>query len=378
MTDFNSIFPNFINQCVQLKQLLTPIAYVLLIYGMISSIINGQRSGDAYIRGFARTIVLAVVLTFLVSWGNTITSTVDSTVKNVLHVDPTQIYDQYQHALQMQKAGSDNSTWWQKVFSVGATVFESLISAFLWLLGWVASAIVFYAYIFQKIILYTGYALAPIFIGFFAVGSLFDIAKRYFLNLVGVMLWPLGWGVAAVITQGLIDFMTDQSFLHASSGLASGAAGIGEYTLQNFIGAALLGIWLIFSTIAAPVIIGKSISFGSLAGSHLMSGAAAAGYSAGATAMTVGTSVASGGGVAGAVSGVAVGAGAALESLVTTSSEIGSGSIVGSLASMRSASGRGKNQDEPVENPSFQDDDLTGDKAVAETLQKGKKDSAQQ
>jgi hypothetical protein len=81
------------------------------------------------------------------------------------------------------------------------------------------------------------------------------------------------------------------------------------------------------------------------------------------------------GGVAGAVAGVAAGAGAALESLVTTSAEIGSGSIIGSLASM---SARGKSQEETVENPSFQNDDLTGDKAVAETLQKGKKDSAQQ
>jgi len=95
-------------------------------------------------------------LTFLVSWGNTITSIVDSTVKNVLKVDPTKIYDQYQNALEMQKTSDNNTSWWQKVFEMSATIFESLISAFLWLLGWVASAIVFYAYILQKIILYMG------------------------------------------------------------------------------------------------------------------------------------------------------------------------------------------------------------------------------
>jgi len=26
---------------------------------------------------------------------------------------------------------------------------------------------------------------------------------------IGVLLWPLGWAVAALITQGILDFMTD-------------------------------------------------------------------------------------------------------------------------------------------------------------------------
>jgi hypothetical protein len=39
MTDFNSIFPNFVNQCVQLKRFLMPVAFVMLAGGMISPII---------------------------------------------------------------------------------------------------------------------------------------------------------------------------------------------------------------------------------------------------------------------------------------------------------------------------------------------------
>ena len=41
--------------------------------------------------------------------------------------------------------------------------------------------------------------------------------RNYLLNLLGIMIWPLGWGVAGLITQGMIDFMTDQSFLSSSS-----------------------------------------------------------------------------------------------------------------------------------------------------------------
>lgn len=369
MTDFNSIFPNFTNECLQLQQLLTPIAYIFLVCGLIFAVLNGQRSGDAYIRAFAKTLVLVVVLTFLVSWGNTVCSVVDSTVKNVLKVDPTQIYNQYQNALHMQKTPDTNESWWQKAFSFSSTIFEALISAFLFLIGLIASAIVFYAYIIQKVILYIGYALAPIFVGFFAIGSLYDIAKRYILNLVGVMLWPLGWGVAGLVTQGLIGFMTDQSFLHQETVTVMGGdiSGSDAYTLQNLLGAALLGIWIIFSTIAAPVIIAKSISYGTLAGSYLMSGAAKSGRSAAASAMTVGTSIAAGGGGwAGVAAGAVIGAGAGLESLVTTSTGMGDGSLIGSLASMKS-----------VAKPSFASDDLSGDKKTAEIVQKAKNKNSQ-
>jgi hypothetical protein len=374
MTDFNSIFPNFTNQCLQLQQLLTPVAYVFLVCGLISAVINGQRSGDAYIRAFARTLVLVVVLTFLVSWGNTITSDVDSTVKNTLKVDPTQIYNQYQSALQMQKMPESNASWWQKVFSVTATIFESLISAFLWVLGWVASAIVFYAYLIQKIILYMGYALSPIFVGFFAIGSLYDIAKRYFLNLVGVMLWPLGWGVAGLVTQGLIGFMTDQSFLHQGTVTVMGGdiTGSDAYTLQNLLGAALLAIWIIFSTIAAPVIIAHSIAFGSLAGSQLMSGATRAGRAGVSTATSTGMAVASGGGPLAIPMAITAGAAAGLESMASSSLEMGGSSLIGSVASMNSRrkSGGQKKAAAPVAKPSFASDDLTGDKAVGQILKK--------
>ena len=123
--------------------------------------------------------------------------------------------------------------------------------------GLLASAILFYAYIVQKMILYLGYSLSPIFIGFMATRSLSHIGNRYILGLVGVIAWPLGWAVAAIVTQGLLTFMTDQSFLQGSS-----VAGAANYGLQNFIGVALLGVWIIFSTIAAPLIIQKALTEG--------------------------------------------------------------------------------------------------------------------
>ena len=267
MSDFNSMFPQFLQQCLQLKSLLTPVAYLLITGGLIAATITTHQSAAANLRVFGRIIVLVSILVFLPTWGNQIVTVVNDTVTNTLNVNPAQIQDQYKAALEMKKsADSTNQSWWDKVVEWRASMVEALMTVAFAFLGWIASAIVWWAYILQSAILFIGYALSPIFIGTMAFPSLQQLGRRYLLNLVGVMIWPLGWGVAALVTQGMLTFMTDRSFLTTS------AVGNDMYSLQNLMGLAFLGIWLIFSTIAAPVIIQKAISTGSSAGADLLSG----------------------------------------------------------------------------------------------------------
>src|ERR1700733_1923892 len=280
MGDFNTLFPNFLNQCVSLKTLLTPVAFVLITGGLIASTIANHRSGGAQLQSIGKMIIFVTLLVFLPTWGNQISSIVSDLVTNTLNVDPAKIHDQYQAALQLKKSSDGNSSWWEKVFDF-PSIMEALVSAVFLLLGWLASTIEWWAYILQNAILFIGYALSPIFIGMLAFPSVEQIGRRYLLNLVGVMAWPLGWGVAGLITQGMISFMTDQSFLSNNQGVISSTGGDIEYSLQNLMGLAFLGIWIIFSTIAAPVIIQRAISTGTSAASDLFSGGFAAGSAAG-------------------------------------------------------------------------------------------------
>ena len=121
---------------------------------------------------------------------------------------------------------------WLNAFTV-----ELLITAILWLVGHFASLLLFWAYIIQKFILFSAYALSPLLIGFMAIRPLRSIGSRYLMYIVGVLLWPLGWAVATLITQGILDFMTDQSIrffdptaqlysLQASFGVAVARAGL--------------------------------------------------------------------------------------------------------------------------------------------------------
>jgi len=357
MNDFNTLFPDFANQCAEMNRVLLPIAFVLLVIGIISSTVTGQRSPGAYLRTFGRTLAFLAVLSQLTIWGNQITGIVDNTVKTTLNVDPAGVYQQYQQKLQVQKGTSSSGSWWDKLFD-GQAVFETLISAVLLLLGFLASVIVFYAYLVQKFVLYLGYALSPIFVGFLAVRTLQSIGTSYLLGLAGVMLWPLGWGAAAIMTQGLLGFMTDQSFL--SIGGVGGAAG---YTLQNLIGVAVLGIWLIFSTIAAPVILQKAIATGAQIGSALASGAATAGTAAATTGASTAATIGSGGGAMAAAAGLAGGAVAAGTALAGSSM---SGSPYSPAGGMLSSLASQRRPKRPAKN------DLSGDQAARELVAQSK------
>jgi hypothetical protein len=302
-----------------------------------------------------------MLIVFLPTWGNQIVSIVDDTVKNVLKVDPAKIHDQYQAALQIKKSSDGNTSWWDKLVNFPASMVEALMSVAFIILGWLASTIEWWAYILQSAILFIGYSLSPIFIGMLAFPSLQQTGRNYLLNLVGIMIWPLGWGVAGLVTQGMIDFMTDQSFLSSSSAPNT------LYSLQNLMGLAFLGIWIIFSTIAAPIAIQRAITTGQSAASSLFSGAA----SAGRAAATAGATTFAGGGAGGIRTAFA--AAAATEALVNSS--LGeSGSIIGSLAQMnsRNSGQEGGQSKEKQSEGNFPPNDPSGDKTVSEMLKKSR------
>jgi len=210
----------------------------------------------------------------------------------------------------------------------------------------------FWAYIFQTIILNLGYALSPLLIGFMAIPALKHNGNRYLMNLVGVLLWPLGWALAALVTQGILDFMTDPSFeyIDPTSTLPD---------LQKTIGVAVVGFWIIFSTVAAPVIIQNVITHGIQPGGQMLAGGISSFLQTAATTAGAAASAAPIG--IPAVTAGAAGMAALLSSMSSAANMGSAGAIIiaGSGLPPRSARGR-------------PGDDITGDKAVRDLIAKSK------
>ena len=351
MASFESIFPTFLQKCADLRELLCAVTFMLFIVGTISLISRGFTGKSAAFH-LVGIFALTGLLVFLPQWGNAIQSLLQSSILNGLGVDPSNVQDQYNKLLAIKRDTGTEHSWWDILGNLSSFTVEHFISAILWLVGQFASLLLFWAYIIQKFILFSGYALSPILIGFMAIRPLRSVGGRYLMHLVGVLLWPLGWAVAALITQGILDFMTDPSFkfLDPTASL---------YSLQTTFGVVVLAFWIVFSTIAAPLVIQKVLAQGELAGGQLISGAFSSLLQTAAT-----TAGAAGAAATTGMPLVTAGAAGLAAGLSTLSSAAGHGSagailIAGSGLPPRSARGR-------------PGDDITGDKAVRELISKTK------
>jgi hypothetical protein len=347
MATFNSIFPTFLAKCAQLHTLLLSVAYALFIAGVITTVLH-RFTHKALLRLLTRILVLTSLLVFLPVWGNDLQQLLQDSILSGLGVDPSQVYHQFNQLLAIKRDTTTQTSWWNVLSQLHNYTTDLIITAILWVVGLLASLLMFWGYIFQAVILNLGYALSPLLIGFMAIPALKHIGTRYLLNLVGVLLWPLGWAVAALVTQGILDFMTDPTFeyIDPSSNLPD---------LQKTIGAAAVGFWIIFSMVAAPVIIQKVVASGALAGSELLSGGAGSFLQTAAT--TAGAAA-----VAAPIGKPLVTAGAAgMAALLSAASTAGgwgsAGAIIiaGSGLPPRSARGR-------------PGDDITGNQAVRELI----------
>ena len=327
MNNFEAIFPTFLAKCGELHTLLLSMAFALFVTGIIMTV-HHRFSHRVALHLTVRLMVLTSLLVYLPAWGNLLQTLLHDSIIQGLGVDPAQTYAEFVALLIIKRDPSTMSSWWNVLSQLQNISADLIVTVVLWLVGHFASIIMYFAYIFQTVILNLGYALSPLLIGFMAIPALKHIGNRYLLNLVGVLLWPLGWAVAALVTQGLLDFLSDPTleYMDPTSHLPN---------LQKTIGTAAVGVWIIFSTIAAPMMIQRVVSVGALATERMFTGAASTAI------QTAGSTVS--GAMAGAPSGplgVVAGAGAAgFVTLMSTSAGLGNAgsSLIAPLARLGSA-----------------------------------------
>lgn len=279
----NEFYTRLYEKAELLFDTLAPIAFVLVVFSLWSGVSNGNRSATMYARAVVQAIVIVLVLSQFNTWLRTGETVVNSLVYDTLQADPGEVYEKYK----AMTASSDDAAeggFWHTIFNLSEKeLFKALITAMLWMLQFVAKAVVFIAYIVYKIVLAFAIAAAPIFIGFLSVRTLSSIGVRFMLGTVGILIWPLGWGFASLVTDTLLEIMSQESFVAAT----------GMEELKNLLAVAAAGIWIIFSTISAPMVIQKMISEGTNAGAAFLSGGWRAARAGMQSAATTGATLAS-------------------------------------------------------------------------------------
>jgi hypothetical protein len=317
---FQRLFPNFQTQCTTLYTILLPVAVVLLVAGLIA-VVKQCSTPRAMVRPIISTMMIVMAIAL---WGEWTDDAKDAlkTVVAKMDANPAQAAQRYVDILVSKEQPKEKAGW----FGLPSTaqLYEAVLWGVLTLIGLVAQFLIWAAYIVQQFLVGLAYAFAPVFLGFLALRSTSLIGTRFIMGTVGILAWPLGWAAASIGTSNLIDVATEQ-----------GLVVMGDvYGLQTMLAAAVVGGWIIVTTLIAPVIIQSAISSGSQVGSALLGGALTAGAAAVSAGTTTAAALASGG--AGAA-GMLAGAGAAASGSLAGSTMQGggaplSGSLMQSLA----------------------------------------------
>ena len=150
----------------------------------------------------------------------------------------------------------------------------------------------------------------PAYIAMVSIGALSGIGTRYIMGLVGVLAWPLAWGLANVGTEALMNAI--------GTNVISPTADVYTYIWCSVL-LIFIPVWMAFTYVFGPLFIQKMVSTGASAASAMVGGAAGAAITAGAAGAgaAAGLAMRGGGAVAEKVAGA--GAGASTSSAASTS-----------------------------------------------------------
>jgi len=260
------MFPGFVTSCAKLHGHLVPAALALLVLSFAFFYWSGQSHPVALVKHIAKLFIVVLLITRADSLINEGQAIMDQFVRDNVEARPENVAQRYREKLASAQNTSGTQSWWEMLLS--ANFFEAIIYAVLLLISWLAMALLFYISIFQKVILLLCWVLSPLIFACFSLPPLAGLAWRHLLRIVGILFWPLGLALAATITEGLLDLQTDRAFFTDSS-----LSGSVRYVVINLLAVASVGLWILFSSVLAPVVMQRLIA-GGTASTNLISRAA--------------------------------------------------------------------------------------------------------
>ena len=243
------------------------------------------QGSTASMTGALLRITVAVgLLTNFHTWTGEIGNAINGTVETIGNGGgQDQLMADYAAILQNpgKNDQSSNVPFWDFIAKAGASVGDQMMRVMLWVLGAVAYALYWLMQLLQQFLLLMTIAAAPVFIGLWMLTGTRGIGMRYFLTLMGIELWPLGWALGNIVTKQMFAAVT-----------STGGAWL-QLESTVFV---VVGLWIIINAVFWPVLISKAlVSSGTHAGNWILESISPV-LSAGQGAVNVATTAARGGG----------------------------------------------------------------------------------
>jgi hypothetical protein len=299
--NLSSLLPSFVSAANNLHTALLPVCLVLGFGGLVykCAAMYRERSLQAFFPYLVKLSVAFCALSSMTTWGPMITGMVTD-LSNQAGLNQTGILTTFANDLAQKfgaqvnssgipatqpqsqqtnstlqwlgNAGSNALSWfaslgspssaaakatgtlWQ-VLSNASTGFQTALEAGFVMICCVLGMLAMWIMsLLQQVLTQVCIAVSPIFLGCILIPPLGQMAARFFTNYLAVCCWPIGWGIANLVTVALLNLA-----LNPSNNTGLGAL--------NFFGGGFIwwigvGLWALFSSIAAPWLVTKALSAG--------------------------------------------------------------------------------------------------------------------
>ncbi|MFT5471171.1 MAG: hypothetical protein ACI8UO_006304, partial [Verrucomicrobiales bacterium] len=279
------------------------------------------------VRALVAVAILSIALGYIDEWTFELGNIVNEYVVAGLETDPRETHTRFGEIIANPADGDDDRAWYERIFDSDTAIAEAFSYLLIMIAAKISWFIVWWAYFIHKALVYFGIALAPIFLPMLILNSTRGIGVRYVLGLFSLIMWPLGWAVANLMTDALMTAAADRTLYEYG-----GVLGRASYAPQMIFFILMASIWLLASTIGAPVVMSRVLTSGAQIGAALLGGFA--GSVVGAASGAAGGAALGGsmGGAAGAAAGIGGG-------MVGGAAGFGSGAVGGPGSGMATGAG---------------------------------------
>ena len=255
MSPFEIAFPAFVTSCGALYALLLPVGMALLVLAFAVEFWHGPPHPGEMLKFLVKIFLIVMLLARSHDLINDGQAWVQNLVQQHIPASPEKVAARYKQKLAeaQDTPEEQEESFLSRLFS--ANWFEAIILAVLTLLSWLALALLYFIYSVQRASLLLCWAMGPLLFPLLAIRPLSNLGMRHVLRTLAILLWPIGLAMAATFTDGLIDVAADKNFL-SDQGVA-GALGRG---LISMLAVMVIAVWILFSTVAAPVYIQRIIA----------------------------------------------------------------------------------------------------------------------
>ena len=342
---FRTLFPELVTEA---NELYTVFATMAMVFVFIGLLVAAWRSsfGDISIvmRGLATAGIIAVVLSVFPNWVDHLQIMLHGLV-NQIDANPSESHQLFAELIAGPvEKGVEEAGFWDVLWADDGGLGKEILFAVIWLMGQIALAIMWLFFIVQQLILIFGVATSPVFLAMLALELTKPIGIKFLMSLFGVICWPIGWAIADKATQAFLRMAADaRIFEYFDKGHVLGTVGLPFLLI-------VLSIWILVSTIAAPVAVSKMLQSGIQIGSSLLSSLGTATAQGASYATGAGITAAMAGGSERAVAGAAMAGGAGgLASGAAGTSGLLMPAMIGTMAAMTGFSSGGQDPNKKAE-----------------------------